>query len=69
MKTYISSGHYNESTQHSDRYLPVGTNHATLRQFVSIAAFAALLIVTIFVIRNSSTVEQHPGHFLARVTH
>jgi hypothetical protein len=69
MKTYPSSDHYNESMQHGDRYLPVGTNHATLRQFVSIAAFAALLIVTIFVIRNGSVIEQHPGHFLARVTH
>jgi len=69
MKTYPSSDHYNESIHHNVSDLPAGISHAAMRQFVSIAAFVALFIVITFTIKNATTVEQHPGHFLARVTH
>jgi len=68
MKTYTLPN-YSESLQLNEASHSSEQVKSSVLQGLSIAAFSLVLAITAMVMHNATTVETHPAHFLARVTH
>jgi hypothetical protein len=68
MKTYTLHS-YDESLQLNEASRSSEQVNRSVLQNLSIIAFSLVLAITAMVIHNAATVETHPTHFLARVTH